>query len=115
MPGPRGCGSYFGREATTEFLDRNNLAYMVRGHEACYRGSRCHYGRCWTVFSHPAYCGEQNAAAALHVARSRIVSSKLYTRNGALKESYEGYARCWYMLQNQRYLDTHARRCVVVF
>eukprot|EP01038_Epipyxis_sp_PR26KG_P007232 gene7232-9863_t len=56
--GERGGGCYFGDDITKKFLNKNNLALLVRSHEVCMQGSEeLHDGKCITVFSAPNYCG----------------------------------------------------------
>ena len=59
-------GFLFGAEATEEFLDKNNLRFMIRSHQMFSSGYRWHFEhkRCLTVFSCPNYCGSCGNLAA---------------------------------------------------
>jgi serine/threonine-protein phosphatase 2B catalytic subunit len=60
----RDCSYYFGRDPTREFLDKNKLVTIFRGHQVKQNGYQKHS---WdgpnkpplviTVFSAPNYCG----------------------------------------------------------
>ncbi|KAH8740228.1 phosphoprotein phosphatase [Cryptosporidium ryanae] len=54
---PRGVGCNFGPDVTSNFLEINNLDYIIRSHEVKQQGySVDHNGKCITVFSAPNYC-----------------------------------------------------------
>jgi len=52
-----GVGVAFGSDVTRAFLERNNLALLVRSHEVKEEGFEVmHDGLCITIFSAPNYC-----------------------------------------------------------
>ncbi|XP_064622307.1 serine/threonine-protein phosphatase 5-like [Lineus longissimus] len=56
-PSKRGVGIHFGPDVTKQFLQKNNLDYVVRSHEVRSDGYEVlHDGKCITVFSAPNYC-----------------------------------------------------------
>lgn len=80
---PRGVGIVFGSRVAQDFLERNNLKYIIRGHEVVQNGVRdmkCGQGSIVTVFSAAAYPAEtgSNSGAFLH----------LYDDGSLAKESY---------------------------
>ena len=65
-PSARGTGYLFGRIACDEFLTRNNLSMIIRGHECVQEGCRAQfYNQCLTVFSASNYCGITNNQAGV--------------------------------------------------
>ncbi|OHT02185.1 Ser/Thr protein phosphatase [Tritrichomonas foetus] len=66
-PSTRGLGYFFGPEAIQEFLTKNELKYLVRGHECVENGVEMQLGRrMFTVFGASNYCGlSPNKAGAL--------------------------------------------------
>ncbi|BFU18651.1 protein phosphatase, putative [Entamoeba histolytica HM-1:IMSS-B] len=68
-PSIRGCGKSFGPDITHNFLDGNNLQYIVRSHEMKMNGYEWGAeGRLITVFSAPNYCDQMNNKGAyIHV------------------------------------------------
>ncbi|KAK7598121.1 hypothetical protein V9T40_006356 [Parthenolecanium corni] len=53
----RGVGIQFGPDVTKEFLQTNNLEYIIRSHEVKHMGYEvAHDEKCITVFSAPNYC-----------------------------------------------------------
>ena len=57
-PSTRGLGYFFGPEALTYFLEKNNLKYVIRGHECVENGIEMQLGRKMiTVFGASNYCG----------------------------------------------------------
>ena len=65
----RGSGKTFGPDITLNFLNRNNLEYIVRSHEMKMNGFEYGAeGRLVTVFSAPNYCDQmKNKGAYIHV------------------------------------------------
>ncbi|XP_063958968.1 serine/threonine-protein phosphatase 5-like [Lytechinus pictus] len=58
-PSKRGVGIQFGPDVTKNFLEYNNLEYIVRSHEVKNDGYEVtHDGKCITVFSAPNYCDQ---------------------------------------------------------
>ncbi|KAK4300299.1 hypothetical protein Pmani_027485 [Petrolisthes manimaculis] len=56
-PSKRGVGIQFGSDITWNFLEKNNLEYIIRSHEVKSEGYEVtHGGNCITVFSAPNYC-----------------------------------------------------------
>lgn len=52
----RGVGVQFGPDVTSDFLNTNNLDYIIRSHEVKNDGYEvAHDGKCITVFSAPNY------------------------------------------------------------
>ncbi|KJE91460.1 type 5 protein serine/threonine phosphatase isoform [Capsaspora owczarzaki ATCC 30864] len=61
----RGVGVHFGPDVTRNFLERNNLSYIVRSHEVKDLGYEvAHNGKCITVFSAPNYCDQMGNKGA---------------------------------------------------
>jgi protein phosphatase len=59
QPSARGMGYHFGADALTEFLDSQNLLYLVRGHECVQNGVESQLGqKMYTVFGASNYCGK---------------------------------------------------------
>lgn len=53
-------------DITSQFLENNDLSYLVRSHEVAMDGySTCHDGKCITIFSAPNYCGVTGNLAAI--------------------------------------------------
>ncbi|KAK8814334.1 hypothetical protein WA158_008196 [Blastocystis sp. Blastoise] len=62
----RGAGVQFGKDVTEDFLNRNNLKYLVRSHEMKDDGYEVtHGGRCITLFSAANYCDSCGNLGAL--------------------------------------------------
>lgn len=54
---PRGAGFIFGESAVDEFLQRNDLKYVVRAHQLVMEGYKLHFKeKLITVWSAPNYC-----------------------------------------------------------
>lgn len=60
----RGCSYFFGAEASSSFLNRNDLLIVIRAHEAQIDGFKAHiwngnsnFPDVLTIFSAPNYCG----------------------------------------------------------
>jgi protein phosphatase len=67
-PSPRGSGYVFNSETLNDFLNKNGLSLLIRGHEWCYDGFERPFGlegKCLTVFSSSDYCGFGNPAAVV--------------------------------------------------
>ncbi|XP_066911519.1 serine/threonine-protein phosphatase 5-like [Clytia hemisphaerica] len=61
----RGTGVSFGPDITQNFLNRNNLEYIIRSHEVKDEGYEvAHNGKCITVFSAPNYCDQMGNKGA---------------------------------------------------
>jgi len=52
---PRGIGYLFGIDITNSFLDKNNLRFIIRGHEPCEGFKFNHNNKVITVFSSKVY------------------------------------------------------------
>jgi len=68
----RGCSYFFGNEAITKFLTKNNLLCLIRAHEAQIEGFKMHtwtkkaeFPAVITVFSAPNYCDVYNNKGAI--------------------------------------------------
>ncbi|OXA46511.1 Serine/threonine-protein phosphatase PP1-beta catalytic subunit [Folsomia candida] len=60
-PRHRGAGYLYGGVALDEFLTRNDLRLLARGHECVEGGYLYQLGRkCVTIFSAPSYCGNSH-------------------------------------------------------
>ena len=76
----RGCGFYFGAKAALPFLSKNNLLFIVRGHESVFEGFKMFnwnphtkYPSVITVFSAPNYCDVyHNKGAILKLYKNNI-------------------------------------------
>jgi serine/threonine-protein phosphatase 2B catalytic subunit len=61
--GIRGCSFFFGQDACTRYLRKNNFLTLIRAHEAQLDGYKCHhwgnegFPQVITIFSAPNYCG----------------------------------------------------------
>lgn len=59
----RGGGYFFGKQATSYFLQNNKLNLLIRSHEVVQEGFKVHHdGRCVTVFSAPHYFNANKGA-----------------------------------------------------
>ena len=64
----RGAGCTFGGDVLAEFLDKNNLTCLIRGHQCVENGyDVCFNQRLITVFSASNYCGYQGNSGAVMV------------------------------------------------
>jgi len=67
----RGCSYYYGADAATKFLERNNLLTVIRAHEAQIEGFKMHkwsgsdFPLVITIFSAPNYCDIYNNKGAV--------------------------------------------------
>jgi serine/threonine-protein phosphatase 2B catalytic subunit len=68
----RGCSYFYGQEAVTGFLERNNLISVIRAHEAQLEGYKMHrwsggqeFPMVITIFSAPNYCDVYNNKGAV--------------------------------------------------
>ena len=82
-PSKRGVGCQFGPDVTQNFLDTNNMDYVVRSHEVKDEGYEvCHDGKCITVFSAPNYCdsmGNKGAFITLKGSSTQKMEPKFTT------------------------------------
>ena len=74
QPSRRGVGLSFGPDVTQRFLERSNLALVVRSHEVRDKGYEVEQGGLLiTVFSAPNYCDAVgNQGAFVHLARDLV-------------------------------------------
>lgn len=72
--GQRGEGAYvFGQPALTAFLRDTGYEFIIRAHEVKQQGLRlCQSGRVITAFTSSGYCGGDNAAGAVYLAKGKI-------------------------------------------
>ena len=68
----RGCSYFYGNDAVTKFLDKNNLLSIIRAHEAQIEGYKMHrwsgsgdFPIVITIFSAPNYCDVYNNKGAI--------------------------------------------------
>ncbi len=62
----RGCYSFFGKEAVDNFLETNDLSYIIRGHSCHEEGYKWYFNdKLLSVFSAPDYCENNGAYYAL--------------------------------------------------
>ena len=68
----RGCSYFYGQDAVTNFLERNNLISVIRAHEAQLEGYKMHrwnggqeFPMVITIFSAPNYCDVYNNKGAV--------------------------------------------------
>ena len=88
---PRGLGYHFSKEALEEFLHKENLKLLVRGHEPCDEGFHFTFDdKLVTVFSASNYCGYGNNKAAVMI----------ITQHGE-KYTFETFAPLKYLSRNQ--------------
>ena len=87
---PRGVGILFGPESAQNFLERNNLQQLIRGHEVVANGvkdMKCGSNKSViTVFSAAAYSG-QNKGAVLHLEPSGKYEYESYSIQECSKSS----------------------------
>ncbi|KAK9505508.1 hypothetical protein O3M35_009549 [Rhynocoris fuscipes] len=79
LRGPNGIR--FGPDVTEDFLERNDLDYIIRSHEYREDGyQEDHKGKCITVFSTPNYCNYfQNKSAIIQLTGPNLIrSQKIY-------------------------------------
>ncbi|OHT05497.1 Ser/Thr protein phosphatase [Tritrichomonas foetus] len=70
-PSKRGIGHHYGHEATKQFLDRNNLRILIRGHQSILDG--CEYsinGLVLTIFSASNYCNQINSKSGICIVKN---------------------------------------------
>jgi protein phosphatase len=86
VPSTRGSGVLYGVEATSTFLDRNELDLLVRSHELCMDGISWPFEadedageKCLTLFSNTNYCDMGNTGAILHVSSDLIVNVEAFS------------------------------------
>ena len=101
-PSPRGTGVKFGRDVTQEFLRRENLKYLVRGHEPVEEGIKeldCGDDRhVITVFSAANYPNDlgHNVGGLLHLTRDgnrkHVTFNYRKSSNQGLLDSIYGWA-----------------------
>lgn len=63
----RGCGMFFGQTAISNFLTRNNLKMLIRGHQCVYQGTDVFRDMVMTVFSSSFYNDEENRGAFVEI------------------------------------------------
>jgi serine/threonine-protein phosphatase 2B catalytic subunit len=67
----RGCSYVFGTQALGDFLTRNKLLSLIRGHEVQLEGYKMHhwqnknFPQAITIFSAPNYCNSYNNKGAV--------------------------------------------------
>ncbi|EAX91331.1 Ser/Thr protein phosphatase, putative [Trichomonas vaginalis G3] len=68
QPSSRGCGYFFGEDKCAEFIDRNAIDMIIRGHECVEKGVEFMFKRkCMTVFSASKYCNNTNNKCGIAV------------------------------------------------
>lgn len=76
----RGTAFYYSEEAVDNFLEQNNLSFIVRGHEVVQPGFHYHMdGKVVTIFSCSNYCGADNEAAVVYLEASKVRIIKIDT------------------------------------
>ncbi|KAL0208527.1 hypothetical protein P9112_011114 [Eukaryota sp. TZLM1-RC] len=77
---PRGAGYLFGRDATSCFLEQNNLEFMCRAHQLVFAGHQDHFDKkVFTVWSAPNYCYRVgNVASVMQIDEQLNHSFKLF-------------------------------------
>uniref|UniRef100_A0AC35EU43 Uncharacterized protein n=1 Tax=Panagrolaimus sp. PS1159 TaxID=55785 RepID=A0AC35EU43_9BILA len=82
---PRGISMVFGPTAIDEFFSNLGIELIVRGHQAVQEGYEFSADKkCLTIFSAPAYCGEQDNLAGI-LAISKNLECTIYTFKGVGK------------------------------
>jgi protein phosphatase len=66
MPNSRGLGCRFSENALMDFLDNNQLQFLVRSHQSC-NGIQLALPHCLTVFSTSDYAGQGNSAGVITI------------------------------------------------
>uniref|UniRef100_A0AC34FY39 Serine/threonine-protein phosphatase n=1 Tax=Panagrolaimus sp. ES5 TaxID=591445 RepID=A0AC34FY39_9BILA len=84
---PRGISMVFGQTAVEDFFSNLGIELIVRGHQAVQEGYEFSADkRCLTIFSAPAYCGEQDNLAGI-LAISKNLECIIYTFKGVGKNA----------------------------
>lgn len=98
----------FTQTDTQSFLERNNLALLIRSHEYKHNGfDRCHGNRCWTVFSAPNYCRRfENTAAVVRLDQPHLRTAKIVHFNAANVEN-PGVCASFRVRLPIKYADKH--------
>jgi len=66
LPSSRGIGYLFGPSASKTFIEKNQIKYIIRGHECVAGGLETHFnGSVITVFTASNYCGIVNNKSAV--------------------------------------------------
>ncbi|KAG5464032.1 hypothetical protein LSCM1_00212 [Leishmania martiniquensis] len=80
---PRGTGHIFGEDTTINFINTNQLYFIVRAHQCVQEGFQWnHQDRLLTVFSAPNYCGMRNKGAVLLLDKHGAPTLKQYEYKG---------------------------------
>jgi len=69
---PRGIGYLFGLDITEDFLNKNNLKFIIRGHEPCEGFKLNHKDRVITVFSTKVYRNKNAGILLLDLENEKI-------------------------------------------
>uniref|UniRef100_A0A914Z7F7 Serine/threonine-protein phosphatase n=1 Tax=Panagrolaimus superbus TaxID=310955 RepID=A0A914Z7F7_9BILA len=84
---PRGISMVFGQTAVEDFFANLGIELIVRGHQAVQEGYEFSADKkCLTIFSAPAYCGEQDNLAGI-LAISKNLECIIYTFKGVGKNA----------------------------
>ncbi|KAK7791724.1 hypothetical protein R5R35_009373 [Gryllus longicercus] len=79
-PSKRGVGVQFGPDVTKNFLEKNDLDYIIRSHEVKSEGyEMAHDGKCITVFSAPNYCDSMGNMGAFITLRGKDLKPTFVT------------------------------------
>jgi len=79
-PSKRGVGVQFGPDVTKQFVELNNLDYIIRSHEVKANGyEEAHDSKCITVFSAPNYCDTMGNKGAFITLEGRCLKPKFTT------------------------------------
>lgn len=78
-PNTRGCGFFFSEDALTEFLEYNNLQFIIRSHEAKMWGFEwAPKDKCLTIFSTSDYCGHKNVGMICKITGDLLMEKEFF-------------------------------------
>jgi protein phosphatase len=94
-PSARGMGYHFGADVLSQFLDSQNLLYLLRGHECVDGGVEAQLGRrMYTVFGASNYCGKSgNKAGVLLVQPTGEKEPFFFAPAGYIRRTQAAFVR----------------------
>ena len=86
----RGIGNLFGPDKFKEFLNFNNLNFIIRAHELCYDGfNRLFNKKLLTLFSASNYCNLKNYGAFLKINYNEKINFKIDVYDNEKTKKFE--------------------------